>query len=147
MDTLINDFTQALIPIVITLLTGLVALLLNQAREYVERRVGQEKARMIEDVLAQAVKAAQQFSASATGKERKAYAIAQAQLALDQLKIKVDVALLAGWIEAALYDVKVEEKQDAAYVARTAKITPVVPSAISYSVGTTATGTGSEHTE
>lgn len=140
MDTLINDFTKALIPIVITLVTGLVALLLNQVREYVARRVGEEQTRLIEDVLAQAVKAAKQTMALAPGKEKKKAALTHAQLALTQLGLKVDIELLASWIEAALYDINAEEAQDAAYTL--IRTSPVA--SISVSTGNTATGTGME---
>jgi len=106
MDAIINEFTKALIPIVIAFITAMLGLLLNQARVWMERKIGASQTALIEGVLSQAVKAAQQYVSSDQGKEKKAYAIAHAQLALDQLGLKVNVELLESWIEAALYEEK-----------------------------------------
>lgn len=106
MDQIINDFTQALIPIVVAFIAAMLGLLINQARVWVARKVGAEQTALIEGVLSQAVRAAGQYLASAPGEQKKRYAIAHAQLALTQLGLTVNLTLLESWIEAALFDEK-----------------------------------------
>lgn len=110
MEQIINEFTRALIPVVVAFIAALLGLVLNQARVWLTRKAGVEETQLINDLLLQAVKAAEQSLATESGVQRKAYALQHAQSALDRLGLKVDVILLQSWIESAVSDMNNDVK-------------------------------------
>ena len=97
---LLVAFLNAFIPILATFLSGVVTLVLVEARRLLIEKVSQERARTIEHFVRLGVFAAEQYLQSAEGQEKKRWALTWIERQLALRGIPVDGAMIAQLIEA-----------------------------------------------
>jgi hypothetical protein len=105
---LLVQLLAALVPILVTLLSGVAGLLMLEARRLLAERVGQERARTVEHYIRMGVFAAEQYMQSADGRAKKEWVLTWAQAQLKLRGIDVPLALLSELIESVIGQEKVD---------------------------------------
>jgi hypothetical protein len=105
---LLVQLLAALVPILVTFLSGMAGLLMLEARRLLAERVGQERARTVEHYIRMGVFAAEQYMQSADGRAKKEWVLTWAQAQLKLRGIDVPLALLSELIESVIGQEKVD---------------------------------------
>lgn len=100
--TALNEAIKVILPILIAFIAAVVALSLNTLQKWLALKFGEVEAGVIGDFVLDAIGAAEQYLGSASGQEKKDYAITHAQAALKKAGINIDVKLLGSWVEAEI---------------------------------------------
>ena len=110
MEQLFIDFAEAISPALQTLLEALFALLAAQASAWMYKQYQVQRARLtseqqyiVDFVVSQAIRAAEQMYKDKRGDEKKAYAIAIVEKELSARGLIIDIDPLEAKIEAAVF--------------------------------------------
>jgi len=110
MEQLFIDFAQAISPALQTLLEAVFALLAMQASAWLHKQYQNQRANLdqqqqwiVDFVVAQGVRAAEQLYREGGGKEKKAYAYSVIERELASRGLKLDIDILDAKIEAAVF--------------------------------------------
>lgn len=95
-------FIETVIPLLVTVISGFVLLVVRNTNQWVKARVTGEQYRFIEHVVTTAVNAAEQYLGSEEGEQKKRLALTAATQVLQKRGIDVDVDQLDIAIEAAV---------------------------------------------
>jgi hypothetical protein len=108
MENLLNITLQALVTAVVPILTAMVVVVVKGWADDLKVKVGERRWFQVLEIVSASVKAAEQVGlaneALKLGAEKKKYALAMAQAALDQYGIKVDIVVLEGLIEKVVLE-------------------------------------------
>jgi sirohydrochlorin ferrochelatase len=104
----ISPFIQAILEVVLTVLAAVAAYYvkryLAQLVERLRQNTTQEQFLMIRIIVDQLVAAAEQLYEDAEGDEKKRYVLEQAERALSEYGLQLDLQMLDALVEAAVFD-------------------------------------------
>jgi hypothetical protein len=97
---LLVEFLSALLPILVTFVSGVAGFLMLEARRLLVEKVGQERARTVEHFVRLGVFAAEQYLQSAEGQAKKQWALAWIEYQLKLRGIAINYIQVSELIEA-----------------------------------------------
>ncbi len=103
-ETFISSLAEAVLPVLASGIAALLGWLLTQASIWVKARINETQMGVVVQVVQIAVAAAEQMGATKAIRDKKQYAVNQAQRMLDARGIKISASEIEAQVEAEVFN-------------------------------------------